>query len=65
VIKFDRNLGGSETVLTNQDAAREFLQKKDEIRLHYEKIERPDYHWKFENWIPVEVKVILRSVREE
>jgi len=52
-------------VLTNQDAAREFLQKKDEIRLHYEKIERPDYRWKFENWIQVEVKVILRSVREE
>jgi len=35
VIRFGRNLGRSE-VLTNQGAAREFLQKKDEIRLDYD-----------------------------
>jgi len=59
VIKFDRNLGRSEMLLTIQKGAREFLQEKDEIRLDYERIKRPDYHWEFENWIQVEVKAIL------
>jgi len=47
VMLFHKNLGGSPSLITNLDAAREWLQKKDGSRLNIDKIERPNTKWSF------------------
>jgi len=56
---FHKNLWGSPTLITNLDAAREWLQKKDESRLNIVKIERPNTKWSFAGCLQVEVKAVL------
>ena len=58
VMLFHKNLGGSLTLITNLDAAREWLQKKDESRLNIDKIEHPNTKWSFAGWLQVEVKAV-------
>jgi len=59
VMLFHKNLVGSPTLITNLDAAREWIQKKDESRLNIDKIERPNKKWSFAGWLQVEVKAVL------
>jgi len=61
VMLYHKNLGGSQTLITNLDAAREWLQKKDESRLNIDKIERPNTKWSFAGWLQVEVKAVLSN----
>ena len=55
---FHKNLGSSPTLITNLDATREWLQKKEESRLNTDKIERPNTKWSFAGWLQVEVKAV-------
>ena len=61
IMLWSKNLGGSATMLTNQAAARQWLQEKDENRLDINKIERPNTKWSFVTWVQVEVKAILTN----
>jgi len=57
VMLWEQNLGGSPTLLTTHAAAREWLQKKDDIRL--DRVNPPNTKWVFQRWVQVEVKAIL------
>ena len=61
VIQWGTKLGGSPTVFTNTDAARAWLQEKDESRVDLEKLERLNTKWRFAGWIQVETKAILTN----
>ena len=58
---WDKNLGGSKTLLTTHATAREWLQKKADSGLTIDKIKRPNTKWRFTGWVQVEVKAILSN----
>jgi len=61
VMLWDKNLGGSKTLLTTHATAREWLQKKADSGLTIDKIKRPNTKWRFTGWVQVEVKAILSN----
>jgi len=61
VMLWDKNLGGSKTLLTTHATAREWLQKKADSGLTIDKIKRPNTTWRFTGWVQVEVKAILSN----
>jgi len=61
VMLWDKNLGGSKTLLTSHAIAREWLQKKADSGLTIDKIKRPNTKWRFTGWVQVEVKAILSN----